>query len=116
MIPQELLKNSILGKEALARMMAFQYSMQKKYDGMRKTNAGELEMKRYAEDAQREAMSMQQREFTALQNKIMPIVSTIAKKRGIALVFDLNSAGIAGIDPGLDITDTIRAELDRKPN
>jgi outer membrane protein len=66
-----------------------------------------VEIKRFAEDAQKESMAQQQKEFESLQRDLMPIIEKIAKGDGFSLVLDLNTAGVTYFEPSIDITDKV---------
>jgi outer membrane protein len=127
--PQAVLQTSAKGKEAIERLKSLQVSKQKKYEAMQKEidalekealspalNAEardkktqdlqnkRVEIKRFAEDAQKDTMAAQQKEFEKIQADLMPIIEKIAKEDGYALILDLNTAGVTYFDPGIDIS------------
>ena len=65
------------------------------------------EIKRFAEDAQKDSMAVQQKEFENMQRDLMPIIEKIAKGEGFSLVLDLNTAGVTYFEPSIDITDQV---------
>jgi len=130
--PQAVLQNSIKGKEAIERLKSLQTSKQKKGEtiqkeidalekevlspalnqGTRDRKAQDLqnkrvEIKRFAEDYQKEMGVAQQKEFEKIQGDLMPIIEKIAKDNGFSLVLDLNTAGITYFEPGIDITEKV---------
>jgi Skp family chaperone for outer membrane proteins len=130
--PQLVLQNSVKGKEAIGRLQALQLSKQKKFESMQKEidalekdsmspalnadarekKAQDLankrtEIKRFTEDAQKEGMAAQQKEFEKIQTDLMPLIEKIAKENGLSLVLDLNTAGVTYFDPAIDITDKV---------
>jgi outer membrane protein len=130
--PQAVLQTSIKGKEVISRLQSLNLSKQKRYEAMQKEietlekdvlspalNAdtrekknGELqnkrvEIKRFAEDAQKESMAIQQKEFESLQRELMPIIEKIAKAGGFSVILDLNTAGVTYFEPSIDITDGV---------
>jgi Skp family chaperone for outer membrane proteins len=130
--PQGVLQNSIKGKAVIERLRSLNMSKQKTYEAMQKEidalekevlspalnpdsrdkknvdlQTKRTEIKRFAEDAQKDSMAMQQKEFENLQRDLMPIIEKIAKAEGISLVFDLNTAGVTYFEPGIDITDQV---------
>ncbi len=130
--PQAVLQGSVKGKEAIARLQTLQLSKQKKYEAMQKEiealekevlspalNAEtrerkgqdlankRTELKRFAEDAQKESMAAQQKEFEKIQADLMPIIEKVAKESGYAMVLDLNTSGITYFDPAFDISDKV---------
>ena len=67
------------------------------------------EIKRFAEDAQKEGASAQQKEFEKIQTDLMPLIEKIAKENGFSLILDLTTSGITYFDPasGIDITEKV---------
>jgi len=130
--PQVVLQNSVKGKEAIERLKSLQLSKQKKYEAMQKEidaleketmspalnqeardkktldlQNKRVEIKRFAEDAQKESMTAQQREFESIQRGLMPIIEKIAKADGYSLILDLNTAGVTYFEPAIDITEKV---------
>jgi Skp family chaperone for outer membrane proteins len=127
--PQSVLQNSVKGKEVIERLRSLNMSKQKTYENMqkdidaleketlspalnaetrdKKTNDLQnkrTEIKRFAEDAQKDSLAMQQKEFENLQRDLMPIIEKIAKNAGYSIILDLNTAGVTYFDPAVDIT------------
>ena len=130
--PQAVLQSSTKGKEAISRLQALQTAKQKKFEGMQKEidtlekdtlspvlnaetrekktqelQSKRVEIKRFAEDAQKDSLATQQKEFESLQRELMPIIEKIAKGAGFSLVLDLNTAGVTYFDPAVDITEKV---------
>ena len=130
--PQAVLQSSTKGKEAIERLKSLQLAKQKKYEALqseidalekeamspalnqeaRDRKAQELQnkrtdIKRFAEDAQKESMAAQQKEFEKIQADLMPIIEKIAKENGFSLILDLNTAGVTYFEPGIDISDKV---------
>jgi outer membrane protein len=130
--PQVVLQNSTKGKAVIERLRSLNMSKQKKYEAMQKEidalekevlspalnqdardkktmdlQNKRIEIKRFAEDAQKESMAQQQKEFESLQRDLMPIIEKIAKGDGFSLVLDLNTAGVTYFEPAIDITDRV---------
>jgi len=130
--PQVVLQNSVKGKEVIERLRSLGMSKQKKYEAMQKEidtlekevlspalnqdtrdkkatdlQNKRIEIKRFAEDAQKESQMQQQKEFESLQRELMPIIEKIAKGAGFSLVLDLNTAGVTYYEPAIDITDQV---------
>jgi outer membrane protein len=137
--PPAILQSSVKGKLVIERLQALNKEKQQRYDAMqreidalqkevmnpalaadvRERKTAELtnkqtEIKRFAEDAQKDSMQLQQKEFTAMQTELLPIVEEIAKENGYALVFDVTQAGITFADPALDITPLVIKAYDAK--
>lgn len=130
--PQEVLQNSLKGKEAIERLKSMQLSKQKRYEAMQKAidaleketmspalnqdardkktldlQNKRIEIKRFTEDAQKESMAAQQKEFESIQRDLMPLIEKIAKADGFSLILDLNTAGVTYFEPTIDITDKV---------
>ena len=71
-----------------------------------------VEIKRFAEDAQKESVAAQQKEFESIQRDLMPIIEKIAKEDGYSLILDLNTAGVTYFEPAIDITDKVVKSYD----
>jgi len=130
--PQAVLQSSSKGKEAIERLKSLQLAKQKKYESLQKEidalekeamspalnqeardrKANDLQnkrtdIKRFAEDAQKESMAAQQKEFEKIQADLMPIIEKIAKENGFSLILDLNTAGVTYFEPGIDISEKV---------
>jgi outer membrane protein len=130
--PQVVLQNSVKGKEAIGRLRTLQLAKQKAYDALQKEidslekdsmspalnaetrekKAQDLankrtEIKRFAEDAQKESVDAQQREFQKIQSDLMPIIEKLAKESGYSLILDVNSSGVTYFDPAIDLTEMV---------
>jgi outer membrane protein len=130
--PQAVLQNSAKGKDVIEKLRSLNMSKQKQYEAMQKEidllekeigsqpfNQETLakknmdlqnkrtEIKRFAEDAQKDSLAVQQKEFENLQRELMPIIEKIAKDAGFSLVLDLNTAGVTYFDPVIDVTDQV---------
>ncbi|HOW43767.1 MAG TPA: OmpH family outer membrane protein [Candidatus Aminicenantes bacterium] len=130
--PQAVLQGSVKGKEAIGRLQAMQAAKQKKYEALqaeidalekeigspalnadaREKKSQDLiakrtEIKRFAEDAQKESLAVQEKEFGKIQADLMPLIEKIAKENGYAMVFDLTTSGVTFFEPAIDITDKV---------
>jgi outer membrane protein len=130
--PQAVLQSSTKGKEAISRLQALQTAKQKKFEGMQKEietlekdtlspvlnaetrekktqelQGKRVEIKRFAEDAQKENIAAQQKEFEKIQADLMPIIEKIAKENGFSVILDLNTSGITYFEPGIDISEKV---------
>jgi outer membrane protein len=137
--PQVVLQNSVKGKEVIEKLRTLNMSKQKKYEAMQKEidtlekeilspalnqetrdkktmdlQNKRIEIKRFAEDAQKDSMATQQKEFENLQRELMPIIEKIAKGAGFSLVLDLNTAGVTYFDPAIDITEQVIKAYDEQ--
>ena len=66
-----------------------------------------VEIKRFAEDAQKENIAVQQKEFEKIQADLMPIIEKIAKENGLSVILDLNTSGITYFEPSIDISEKV---------
>jgi len=130
--PQLVLQKSAKAQEKVERLRVLEQKKQKEYETLQKQietlekevmspalnaetrdrkgrelETKRTELKRFTEDAQRELVAEQQKEFDALKTELMPIIEKVAKQLGYALILDLNTAGIAYMDNALDITDNV---------
>jgi outer membrane protein len=137
--PPAILQSSLKGKQVIERLQNLNKEKQQRYDALQKEidalqkeimnpalaadardkkaadlQAKQTDIKRFAEDAQKDSMQMQQKEFNAMQAELLPIVEQIAKDNGYALVFDVTQAGITFADPALDITPLVIKAYDEK--
>lgn len=72
----------------------------------------QVEAQRFQQDAQAEINELQQEIQNEFIKKVQPIIEQVAKEKGLQLVFDLNNAGLAWGDPGLDLTTEVVKKLD----
>lgn len=130
--PQSVLQGSVKGKEAIGRLQALQAAKQKKYEALqaeidalekeigspalnadareKKTQdlaAKRTEIKRFAEDAQKDSMAAQQKEFEKIQADLMPLIEKIAKENGFSMVLDLTTSGVTYFEPAIDLTEKV---------
>ena len=66
-----------------------------------------LDLKRFQDDAQRELEEAQRKELKQLEERIMPVIDTLAKEQGFALVFNKFQSGLLFADQAADLTDTV---------
>lgn len=66
-----------------------------------------ISLKRFQDDAQREIEFARDKELERLEARIMPIVDTIGKEKGLTLIFDKYRAGLLYADEATDITDEV---------
>ncbi len=67
----------------------------------------ETNLKRFSEDSQREFAEKRNKAFQRLQEELMPIIDEIRKQKGLAMVFDLGSAGIVSFDEAINISNDV---------
>jgi len=75
----------------------------------------QLDGQRFQQDAQAEINELQQEVQNDFIKKVSPIIEAVAKEKGVQLVFDLNNAGLAYFEPGLDLSTEVIKKLDAKP-
>jgi outer membrane protein len=69
-----------------------------------------INLKRFVEDAQKEMYANSQKEFSVLQDELMPIIQQVGKSKGFTLILDIANPGIVYFDNTIDITaDVIKA-------
>jgi outer membrane protein len=66
-----------------------------------------VERKRYEEDSAKEYRQLQFRLFNRMKSEVLPIIQTIAKEKGFAIVFDLAGSSVAYFDTEFDITEEV---------
>jgi len=64
------------------------------------------------QNAQAEVQDLTQELQEQFRQKLMPIIQTIGKERGLQVIFSGNDAGIIWADPGLDLTQEVIKRLD----
>jgi len=72
----------------------------------------QVEAQRFQQDAQAEINELQQEIQNEFVKKLQPIIEQVAKEKGLQLVFDVNNAGLAWGDAGLDLTSEVVKKLD----
>jgi outer membrane protein len=66
-----------------------------------------INMQRFAQDADREIGEARDRELQALQVKIEPVIDSIGKEMGLALIFNKFESGLVYASEAVEITDTV---------
>jgi outer membrane protein len=72
----------------------------------------QVEGQRFQQDAQAEINELQQEVQNDFIKKVSPVIEAVAKEKGVQLVFDLNNAGLAYFEPGLDLSTDVIKKLD----
>jgi len=75
----------------------------------------QVDGQRFQQDAQAEINELQQEVQNEFVKKVTPVIELVAKEKGVQLVFDLNNAGLAYFEPGLDLSSEVIKRLDTKP-
>jgi len=131
---QRIVQESAVGKESLVRVQKLQAQkqedltkrqkelrdMEQKIQEQGKTLSEEameklqkdyqvkaLDLKRFQDDAQRELEEIQRKELKALEERIMPVIESVAKEQGYTLLFNKFQSGLLHADPGVDLTDDV---------
>jgi len=137
--PQRIFQESAEGKASLARVQtlitrkqtegqdrqkklaADQQKLQTSGGVMNETARAQLEKdiekqqvdgQRFQQDAQAEINELQQEVQNDFIKKVSPVIEAVAKEKGVQLVFDLNNAGLAYFEPGLDLSTDVIKKLD----
>jgi Skp family chaperone for outer membrane proteins len=64
----------------------------------------QIEGQRFEQDAQSELNQLQQDLQQEFQKKLMPILETLSKEKGLQVLFSAGDAGVIWIEPGIDLT------------
>jgi len=66
-----------------------------------------ISMQRFAQDADREVGEARDRELAALEAKIKPVIDSIGKEMGLAVIFNKFESGLVYASDAIDITDSV---------
>jgi len=137
--PQRVFQESVDGKAAVGRVNALIAKKQKEGDDRAKLLAGnqqklqtsgsvmsdtartqlereierqQLEAQRFQQDAQSEINELQAEMQEEFIKKVSPVIQAIAIEKGLELVFNAADAGLAWVDPNLDLTLEVIRRLD----
>ncbi len=72
----------------------------------------QVEIQRFQQDAQADINELQNEVQQDFIRKVSPLIEAVAKEKGVQMVFDLQNAGLAWWDPGLDLTSDVIKKLD----
>lgn len=72
----------------------------------------QVEGQRFEQDAQAELQELQQELQQEFQAKLLPILETLSKEKGIQVLFSTGDAGVIWIEPGIDLTLEAVARMD----
>jgi outer membrane protein len=67
---------------------------------------------RFQQDAQAEINELQQEVQNEFIKKVTPVLQTLAAEKALHMVFNAADAGLAWVDPGLDLTADVIKKLD----
>jgi outer membrane protein len=137
--PQRVFQESVDGKAAVGRVNALIAKKQKEGDDRAKLLAGnqqklqtsgsvmsdtartqlereierqQLEAQRFQQDAQSEINELQAEMQEEFIKKVSPVIQAIAIEKGLQMVFNAADAGLAWVDPNLDLTLEVIRRLD----
>lgn len=66
-----------------------------------------ISLKRFQDDAQRELDDARRRALDGLEQRIMPVIDTVGKEKGLTLIFNKFQSGLVYADETIDITDEV---------
>ena len=72
----------------------------------------QVEAQRFQQDAQGELNELQQELQAEFLKKVTPILQQVANEKGLHALFNVQEAGFAWVDPGLDLTNEVIKKLD----
>lgn len=72
----------------------------------------QLDLQRFQQDAQAEIQELQNEVQNDFARKVQPLIDQLAKDKGLHVVFNVNDAGFAWVEPGLDLTAELIKKLD----
>jgi outer membrane protein len=114
-------KKQTEGQEKQKALQANQQKLQTSGSVMNDQARGQLEKEierqqvegqRFQQDAQAEINELQNEVQQDFIKKVSPVIEAVAKEKGVQMVFDLQNAGLAWWDPGLDLTGDVIKKLD----
>ena len=74
-----------------------------------------VEGQRFEQDAQAELNELQQQLQQEFQLKLMPVLESLSKEKGLQVLFSAGDSGVMWAEPGIDLTLEAVARLDKKP-
>lgn len=66
-----------------------------------------IELKRFQDDAQRELDDARRKALGGLEQRILPVINTVGKEKGLTLIFNKFQSGLVYADDAVDITDEV---------
>jgi outer membrane protein len=137
--PQRIFQESTDGKAALTRVQALTQKKQTENTAKQKTlqenqqklkasgsvmseaarsqlekeiERNQTDLQRFQQDAQAEIQELQNEVQSEFARKVQPLIDQLAKEKGLHMVFNVNDAGFAWVEPGLDLTSELIKKLD----
>ena len=138
---QQLVQDSAAGKEAMVRMKKLQDdkvaegkkmaeeldTLQKQLEAQRATltdaKVAELQkqiedkqiaLQRFQDDTQQQLNDAQKKEYAALEQQIMPIITELGKEMKLDLIFNKYQSGLLYASERVDITDQVLRRFNTK--
>jgi outer membrane protein len=74
----------------------------------------QVELQRFQDDAQGELEEAKNKELSALERQIMPIINEIGKEKKLVLIFNKFQSGLVYADDAVDITDEVLRRFNTK--
>lgn len=72
-----------------------------------------VEGQRFEQDAQAELNELQQQLQQEFQTKLMPVLESLSKEKGLQVLFSAGDSGVIWAEPGIDLTLEAVARLDK---
>ncbi len=72
-----------------------------------------VEGQRFEQDAQAELTELQQQLQQEFQTKLMPVLETLSKEKGLQVLFSAADSGVIWAEPGIDLTLEAVGRLDK---
>jgi len=66
-----------------------------------------IELKRFQDDAQRELDDARRKALGGLEQRILPVINTVGKEKGMTLIFNKFQSGLVYADETIDITNEV---------
>ncbi|HKO99422.1 MAG TPA: OmpH family outer membrane protein [Pyrinomonadaceae bacterium] len=137
---QKILTESVHGKASVAKLTALQNDRLAKAktlnDEMRKLDTDsknpalaaaqrnaaqqkladkQLEIKRFAEDADKEIGTTRDRELQSLQARLRPVIDSVGREMGMAAIFNKFESGMVYANDSIDLTNTVIVKFNATP-
>ncbi len=77
-------------------------------------NEKKIAAQRYAQDAERELTDARDQSLQQLENQIMPVITTIGKEMGFAIILNKFESGLVYASDAIDITDIVVKRFNEK--
>lgn len=74
-----------------------------------------VEGQRFEQDAQAELNELQGQLQQEFQSKLMPVLESLSKEKGLQVLFSAGDSGVIWAEPGIDLTLEAVARLDKAP-